>query len=119
MRLLITTLLIAITAGIAEWFAPWWTVALVAGIAGYVSGLSSGRAFIAGSCGIALLWLSFTLYRDMPNDHILTTRMAQLFSLPSSVLFITVTALIGGIVGGLAAWGGAHLRLFAYPAERR
>ena len=113
MRLLLTILIIAIFAGIAEWFAPWWTAAIVACVAGYASRLSTGKAFLAGFCGIALLWLVFALWRDIPNEHILSTRMAQLFKLPSHMLYLMVTALVGAIVGGLAGWSGSLIRQFA------
>jgi len=115
MRLLFTILIIAVAAGIAEWFAPWWTIAIVACIAGFVSRLSSGKAFLAGFCAIALLWLIFALWRDIPNQHILSARMAQLFKLPSYALFIAVTSLLGGLIGGLATWSGAHLKRLLQP----
>lgn len=114
MRLILTILIIAITAAIAEWYGPWWSAAIVSGIGGALSKLGTGRAFIAGFCGIAIMWLAFALWRDIPNEHILSQRMARLFKLPSAGLYIAVTVLVGGIVGGLSAWAGAHLRkLFA------
>ena len=116
MRLLLTILLIAIAAAVAEWFFPWWTAAVVAGAVVYVAKLSAGKAFGAGFCGIALLWLAFALYRDIPNHHILSIRMAQLFHLPGYSLFIAVTVFIGGIVGGIGAWSGAQLRKLLRPA---
>jgi hypothetical protein len=111
MRLFLTILTIAVIAAISEWFFPWWTAAIVAGAAAYAARLFPGKAFLAGFCGVALLWLAFALYREMPNHHILSARMAQLFHLPSYALYIAVTALIGGLAGGLAAWSGAQLRI--------
>ena len=111
MRFLVIILIIAVVAGLIEWVAPWWSVAIVAGIAGAMSRLSPGKAFLAGFCGIALLWLFFALWRDIPNHHILSTRMAQLFNVPSYLLFIVVTSLVGGIIGGLAALSGRLIRL--------
>jgi hypothetical protein len=110
MRILLTILIIAAAAGLGELFLPWWVAAILTVIAGYASQLSTGRAFLAGFCGMALLWLTVILYRDIPNEHILSGRMAQLFKLPSYVLYILVTIVIGGVIGGLAAWSGAHLR---------
>jgi hypothetical protein len=110
MRLILTILIIAVVASIAELFLPWWSAALLAAIAGYTSSFSTGKAFLAGFCGIALLWLAVMLYRDIPNGHILSARMAQLFKLPSYALYMFVTVLTGGMIGGLAAWSGAHLR---------
>lgn len=109
MRLLISIIIITVLAGFAEWFAPWWAAAIVAGIVGLYQP-STGKAFLVGFCGIALLWLGFSLWRDIPNEHILSTRMALLFKLPSFALYLGVTALLGGLIGGLSAWSGAHLK---------
>lgn len=116
MRFLLTILLIALAAGIAEWFGPWWLAAVVAGIGGYLSGLRTGKAFLAGACGIMLLWFVFALWRDIPNGHLLSQKMAVLFfKQPLSALYIAVTVLVGALVGGMSAWAGAHLRLLLSP----
>jgi hypothetical protein len=112
MRLLLTIIIIAIAAAIAEWTtAIWWTAALVAGIGGLVSKLRTGEAFLAGFWGIAVMWLTFALWHDMANHHLLSQKMAQLLHLPSYLLYIIVTFLLGGVAGGLPAWAGAQLRV--------
>ncbi len=111
MKLLFSALLIAILAGVAEWFAPWWSLAIVSALLAVVLKLRPGKAFLAGLLGIALLWIAFLLWRDIPNEHILSERLAKLFSLPGYALFLTVTVVLGGIIGGLSAWAGAQLRL--------
>lgn len=109
MRFLFSILILAILAGIAEWFFPWWTAAIVAILVGYFSGLSAGKAFLAGFMGIGLLWLGFVLWRDIPNEHLLASRMAALLHIGSYAVFDFVTALLGGLIGGLAAWSGSLL----------
>ena len=110
MRLLVTIIIIAMLSGISEYFFPWWTVAIVAFVATAVAGLSSGRAFLAGFLGVMLLWLTISLIIDFRNDHILSGRMAELFQLPHSAIFILLSAVVGGLVGGLAGWSGAVVR---------
>ena len=110
MRLILTIVAIAVFAAIAEWFLPWWTAAVVAFIVAYAASLSTGKAFAAGFFGILLLWLLVMLYRNEPNQHILSGRMAQVFHLPNAVLYILIAVIIGGVAGGLAAWSGAHFR---------
>jgi len=109
-RLLISIIVIAILAGIAEYFFAWWALAVVAFVVVMASGLRGGRAFLAGFGGVALLWLVVSLVKDIRNEHILSSRMAELFSLPHPVLFLLVAAIVGGLVGGLAAWSGAVVR---------
>jgi hypothetical protein len=110
MRFLLSIVIIAIFGAIIEWFFPWWTIAIVALALGYLSKLSTWKAFLAGFCGIALLWLGFALWRDIPNQHILSSRMALLFKLPSFGWYLAVTAILGGLIGGLSAWSGVHLK---------
>lgn len=118
MKFIPAILLIAVLSGIAEWFAPWWSLAIVAAVIAVAMKLRPGKAFLAGFLGIALLWLGVVLWRDIPNEHILSTRLAKLFTLPDHTLFIVVTVVIGGLVGGLSAWAGAQLRM-AFQSRRK
>ena len=115
MRFLLTILTIAVTAAIAEYILPWYFIAITAFIIGINARLTTAKAFLAGFIAIATLWLIFTLIADIPNHHILSTRMAKLFKLPHYTLYIAVTSLIGGLVGGLSTWSGAHLRRLFNP----
>lgn len=106
MRLLTAIILIAILSAIAEWFLPWWMIAVVSFAVMLFMGLKPGKSFLAGFLGIAICWLIAALLHDIPNEHILSTRMASLFHLPGYGLFIAVTVFVGGLIGGLAALAG-------------
>lgn len=107
MRLIFAIVLIALLSFVAEYFFSWWSLAVICfGIAVFFR-LRSGFAFLAGFMGVFLLWFVVALVRDSANDHILSSRMAQLFGLPGSMWFLLVASLLGGIVGGLAGWSGA------------
>jgi hypothetical protein len=110
MRLLLAIIIITITAAIAEYYLPWYFMAIAAFIVAINMRLTTGQAFLAGFIAIAALWLVWTLAYDIPNHHILTTRMAKLFNLPNYTLFIAVVTIVGGLIGGLSSWSGAHLR---------
>lgn len=87
-------------------FLPWWVIAPVAfGLAFWKS--ASGRhAFLAGFAAVFVLWFVAAYMPHYRNEGILTARIAQLFGLPASFLVLLITALVGGLVGGLAAWSG-------------
>ena len=68
------------------------------------------KAFFMGFLGVGLCWLIAALLHDITNDHILSTRMASLFSLPGYGFFIVVTVFIGGLIGGLSAWSASLFR---------
>jgi hypothetical protein len=99
-------LLILIIAFALQFFLPWWIVAPVS--FGLAAGLGrSGRgAFGAGFAGIGFGWLLLSAFIHFRTEGILTNKVGQLFSLPSPMLLLLITALTGGLVGGLAAWAG-------------
>jgi hypothetical protein len=110
MRLFITTILILVFAAIGETFCPWWIIIVVSFVFGFMTDLQIGKAFLAGFLGIGVLWLTIALWQDIPNQHILSQKMAMLFHLPHYSLFILVTVLLGGLTGGVSALSGIMLR---------
>ncbi len=100
-------LLILIIAFALQFFLPWWIVAPVSfGLAAWL-GRSGGGAFGAGFLGIGLGWLFLSTFIHFQTEGILTNKVGQLFSLPQPApLLLIITALIGGLVGGLSAWAG-------------
>lgn len=109
MRFLFSIILTMLLAALAEYFFAWWTIVLVAFIIALLFRLKPGKAFLAGFLSIAILWLAWTLKIDHANQHILSQRMAKLFSLPGYGWFIGVEVFIGALLGGLGAWSGALL----------
>ena len=110
MRFLLSVILIALLSAAAEYYCPWWMVAIAAFVVSAFIRQKPGAAFLAGFSGIGLFWLTACVIHDCANGHILSTRMAALFHLPNYSLFIAVTVLVGGLVGGLSAWAGALVR---------
>lgn len=107
---------IAATAGLLNIIMPWWSIGLAAAGVVFFSRLKPGWAFLTGFFGIAALWSIVAVSKDINNEHILSTRMAQLFHLPNFGTFIVVTILLGAIVGGLSAWSAALLaQVFRRP----
>lgn len=111
MRFILAILLIALLSALATYYLPWWSLAVVAFIVGWLIRLRTGHAFLAGFIGIFLLWLVIGLWRDIPNAHILLNRMADvILHTKNGALYIVLASVIGGMVGGLAAWSGGQMR---------
>jgi hypothetical protein len=108
MRFLIAVILIALCSAAAEYFLPWWTMAVMSFLVAFA--LRPPKAFMCGFLGIAVLWLIAAMFKDIPNEHILSRRMAVLFHLPGYGLFMLVTVLLGALIGGTAAAAGALFR---------
>ncbi|WBA41392.1 hypothetical protein [Hymenobacter canadensis] len=108
---LLLFLLILVLATVAQLFLTWWVITpLCVGLA-FFSATTAGQAFVAGFLGIGLGWLGLAGWLSLQNHHLLAHRVAQLLPLGgSAVALVLVTALIGGLVGGLAALAGSWLR---------
>ena len=117
MKFIVSFLLTALLSFTAGLYLPWWSIAVCAFIVSVLILQSPVKAFLAGFVGVFLLWLIFSWTIDSGNDHILSHKIAQIFPLRGvSFLLILITALIGGLVAGLAAVSGTYLR---YATKRR
>src|SRR5579863_622466 len=100
-------LIILILSLICSYFLPWWFVAVIAFIAAYFFSKKPAKAFLSGFFAVFLAWSLLALFKSIPNDNILATRVAHLMQLPNWILLLIVTGIIGGLVGGMAALSGA------------
>ena len=100
-------LVILVLSLISAFFLPWWVAAVVAFLAALFIGKTSGRAFWSGFGGVFIVWMVVALIKSIPNENRLASRVIQLFPLPHHwILLLLITALIGGLVGGMAALSG-------------
>ncbi|MGZ4001515.1 MAG: hypothetical protein ACXVIY_12825 [Mucilaginibacter sp.] len=103
-------LVILILSIICSYFLPWWFVAVIAFVPAYFLGKTPGKAFLVGFLAVFIAWTLLALFKSMPNENILATRVAHLMQLPNWMLLLIVTGVIGGLVGGLAALSGTLVR---------
>ena len=104
-------LIILILTFISTFFLPWWAAALIAFLAALFIGKTSGKSFWAGFGAVFIAWTILALIKSIPNNNMLASRVVQLFPLPHQwILLLLITALIGGLVGGMAALSGMLLK---------
>jgi hypothetical protein len=103
-------LIILILSFASGYFLPWWVVAIAAFLTAFIVGKTSGQSFWSGFSAVFIGWAVLALFKSVPNDHILATRVATMFHLPHWIFILFVTALIGGLVGGLSALSGVLLK---------
>lgn len=119
MKFILKVILIAALAYITELFLPWWAVVLCGFLVGALIPTAGYNSFLSGFLGVGLLWLIFAFALHNQSDGILTTRVAQLFSLGQPALILVVCALIGGLAGGLGALCGSQFyRLFVKEKKK-
>ena len=112
MRFLIATILTALLSFIAGIYIPlWWFFAVVALLVALLIQQKAGKAFFAGFLGLFILWFILAFWMDYGNNGILSVKIASLLPLGGSKwMLIFFTAVIGGIVAGVAALSGSYLR---------
>ena len=87
-------------------FLPWWTMAIGAFATGLLFQQGGFRSFLAGLLGVGLLWFGMAYYIDSSTDSVLTSKIAPIFPTKTVGMLMFVTAVIGGLVGGLASMTG-------------
>jgi len=106
MKFLLQILATIIGCFIVQYFLPWWTMAVIALIVGFIFHNSGMASFAAGFFGVGLLWLGVAYYMDATTQSILTEKVSKLFPLNVFIMM----AVIGGLVGGFAALMGTLMR---------
>ncbi|HOZ51226.1 MAG TPA: hypothetical protein PLU17_05180 [Chitinophagaceae bacterium] len=106
-RLVMTIFIIAVLNSILESFLPWWILVIISFVVCLIARLSSLKSFFAGFMGIFLSWFIAILLKDIPNHHLLSTKLSNLFQLKGNyILFIIINLLLGALLGGLSGWCG-------------
>lgn len=106
MKLLLQFIATLIICFILQTFLPWWSMAIGAAAVSYWYGNKGFQAFAVGFLAIGLLWFGVAFYIDVSTHSILTEKVNKLLPLNSFL----ITALVGGLVGGMSSLMGALLR---------
>ncbi|RYY14629.1 MAG: hypothetical protein EOO04_29920 [Chitinophagaceae bacterium] len=117
MRFTLAVLITLLFNYLAGLILPWWIIAVVGLMVGYLVPLSPSKSFLAGFLACFILWAGLAFYLDLANDHILAKRIGALFTLNEPFLMILITGIIGGLVTGMASLTGSLLRKSVKPAS--
>ncbi|MDR3712509.1 MAG: hypothetical protein P4L51_06815 [Puia sp.] len=110
MKFFVSILLTALLSFVSGLYLPWWGMALVSFGVSALIGQRPWWSALSGFLALSLLWGLLAWMIDTGNNSILSHKIAQIFPLQgSSLLAIGVTALIAGLVGGLAALSGSYM----------
>ena len=92
-------------------FLPWWSIAIVCFVVAVCIPQKNWLSFMAGFISLFLLWYGLSFWMSFQNGHLLANRISILIlKQENSFLLVLITALIGGMVGGLAALSGSLIR---------
>ena len=115
---LLVLLFILIAGNISRFGGPWWAVAPLAAVAILFFPMGPGRAFLLGALAGALLWWTAALWLNISNGGMLAGKIGQVFQGVQALQLLAVTALLGGLLGGLGALSGAYARGLFAPRKR-
>ena len=111
-------LVIIIASFLLQLFLPWWVVLIVAfatcGFIGKTGKISFWHPFLA----IALLWIGVALFKSIPNQNVLASRVAEMLSLQYWPLLLLVMAIVSGLVAGISGFCGYHFRKAMITAKK-
>ncbi len=99
-------LMIILGAGL-QLVLPWWSIALLGAVLGYFFQLRPVNGFLYGFLAAATLWGLWSGWLSMANDNILAGRLATLFGGLPPLAMALITAVFGGLLGGLGALTGS------------
>jgi hypothetical protein len=110
MKFVMAVFVTMVLAWVGGLFLPWWSVAIASFVAAIVFSQGRGRAWFAGFLGIFILWAIASVTINIRNEGILAPKIANILPLNGSVpVLILLTALVGGLVGGMGALSAAFL----------
>lgn len=109
MKFIVAILLTGLLGFALPLYLWWWSFAITAFIVAVIIRQSPGKSFLAGFIGIAMLWAIQAYLMNAANDHILSRKVAVLLPFGGSGLALLITtAIIGGLVSGMAALTGSY-----------
>jgi hypothetical protein len=112
----LTILFILVLGQLSYVGMPWWGLAPIAAVAGWLFPKGAANSFAAGFLGGFLLWLAAALWLDMANNGLLAGKIGALFSGQGRWQMLLLTGILGGLVAGLACLTGFWARvLFRQP----
>lgn len=107
----IGTVAIILLGVLAQFFFPWWSIAVVGFIVGFLIRTSSPVSFAYGTSAVTLLWLTYAIIQSSINGGIMGTAISDMAGGKITTgQLIVFSSVIGGLVGGFSTMSGTLLR---------
>jgi hypothetical protein len=103
-------LVIIIAAFLLQMVLPWWVIVIISfatcGLIGKTAKISLWSPFFA----ILLLWTGMALYKSIPNEHLLASRVGEMLGVHAWWLVLILSSVLGAFVAGVSGVCGYHFR---------
>lgn len=117
MKFIVKIVLIIVLSFLGQMVLPFWIVAIAGILASLVIKSNGFTSFLAGFLGVFILWFLSAYFIDQGAQSILSDKMITIIPVGSVMLLITVSAVIGGLVGGFGALTGSILQSLVSPEK--
>ncbi len=101
----ISTLFIVVLGLLCHFFLPWWSLAIIAALAGILFQHTAAAAFGAGFVAGCLLWYGSAFYHNSLDLGVFSAKMGEILHLKGWQL-LSAAATLGGLIGGFGAMTG-------------
>lgn len=103
-------IVIFIASFLLQMVLPWWIIVVISfatcGLIGKTAKISLWSPFFA----ILLLWLGFALFKSIPNQHLLASRVAEMVGLKAWWMVLIISTILGAFVAAISGFCGYHFR---------
>lgn len=107
---LLLTALLSFAIGLFT-FLPWYSFVFCALIVAATVHQKAWKAFLAGFVAIFILWFVLVFMKDNANEHLLSTKVAEILPLSGNYFLLQIiTAIVGALLGGMGALTGSYFR---------
>jgi hypothetical protein len=103
-------IVIIIASFLLQMVLPWWVIVIISFATCGIIGKTGKIAFWEPFLAIFLLYIGMSLYKSVPNDHLLATRVAEMLGVKLWYVVLIVTALLGGLTAAISGYCGYHFR---------
>ncbi|WP_432713283.1 hypothetical protein [Pedobacter sp.] len=103
-------LIILIVSFLLQLVAPWWVVVIISFVTCAFVGKTAKVSLWSPFLAILLLWLGMALYKSIPNEHLLATRVGEMLMVKSWMLILILTGIMGGFAAAVSGFCGYHFR---------
>lgn len=110
MRPILFVIFVILAGFVGQQFLPWWAIAVIAAMLSFIFDIEAKVSFWAGFLAVALLWGGSAIFLSTLNEGVLSARIGSLLGNMPGFVLILITAIIGGVFGGLGALNGSFAR---------
>jgi hypothetical protein len=103
-------LIILITSFLLQLVLPWWLIVIISFITCGLIGKTGKVSFWQPFMAIAILWTAMALFKTLPNQNLLASRIALMLGLPLWWWIMVISSLLGAVVAGIGGYCGYQFR---------